>query len=722
MLLVPQGYSEALTTTRMCFNGPKTYQLGWFADFYHVDLTDRSFFSWTGDLIGFAERDVAGAIQDDKMIIRIHDEDLEDYYVHFNRQVGFNSGTNEAGDQVVVTKRSHGVGYAQSWLVSKLDAGQTRIITNFQDSGNDLKITVNSIDNATPRRASVTIHFGYCQYISPSGCSVCGEGLCVGNPDAIFSFPEQPSLSCGTLQTAGSKGQIPFNQCAMLASLIDVCECNGGPTPAPTPYVLVDVPGGDCTEGNPCQLCEGDCDGDEQCAPGLTCLQRWWEERITGCEGEGTPGKDYCYEKPLYTPLPLVDVPGGDCTAANPCGTCQGDCDANRQCAPGLTCFQRSELQPVPGCIGLGRYGKDYCYQHGTDVVPTPSPTPAPVVPTPAPTDVGCPAVPSAGCSVCGEGLCVGNPGAVFDFPGHPAVFCGDLQVAGDQGLIPLDQCPLLPGAISICECGTTAPRPTPSPVEPTPPPVDPTPPPLDPTPPPVDPTPPPVDPTPPPVEPTPPPVDPTPPPVDPTPPPVNPTLPPVNPTPSPVDPTPPPADPTSAPVDPTSAPAPSNCPDVPSNGCSVCGVGRCIGKPDAIFAFPGQPAVSCGDLQTAGEAGLVPLNQCPSLPLFLSDCECGTSGPEPTAPPVDPTPPPVDPTPAPNVQSAACPNVPPTGCSVCGTASCVGKPDAVFSFPSQPAVPCGKLQSAGLNGLIPLDVCPFLPGLIADCECGPSK
>lgn len=48
----------------------------------------------------------------------------------------------------------------------------------------------------------------------------------------------------------------------------------------------------------------------------------------------------------------------------------------------------------------------------------------------------------------------------------------------------------------------------------------------------------------------------------------------------------------------------------------------------------------------------------------------------------------------------------------------CVGYPDNVLAFPAQPPVPCGVLQDAGLDGLIPLDICPDLPNLI-DESCG---
>lgn len=123
---------------------------------------------------------------------------------------------------------------------------------------------------------------------------------------------------------------------------------------------------------------------------------------------------------------------------------------------------------------------------------------------------------------------------------------------------------------------------------------------------------------------------------------------------------------------------------------CSVCGDGLSVTKPKEIFAFPGQPVVECGQLETAGKDGTVPLNQCGFLPPLIKDtCGCRK----------------VD------------------GCSVCGEGKKVSKPDEIFAFPQQPVVACGALENAGRTGIVPLNECGFLPGLIADiCGCIPES
>ena len=54
---------------RSCFNGPKTYKLGWYAD-RHVEIT-AGVDSFNGRLYGFTQW--AATTPSDKMIIRIND-------------------------------------------------------------------------------------------------------------------------------------------------------------------------------------------------------------------------------------------------------------------------------------------------------------------------------------------------------------------------------------------------------------------------------------------------------------------------------------------------------------------------------------------------------------------------------------------------------------------------------------------------------------------------
>jgi len=225
--------------------------------------------------------------------------------------------------------------------------------------------------------------------------------------------------------------------------------------------------------------------------------------------------------------------------------------------------------------------------------------TPATLPPATSPSSAGCSIgeVPDTGCSVCGQGMCVTNSEAIFEFPGQPSVKCGELETAGLQGIVPLAQCGFLPSLITdTCVCQQSQNNPSSSSV----------------------------------------------------------SSPVTQPTPSPIR-------------QPTSTPPDGLCSttEIPDNGCSVCGPGMCISNSDAIFAFPGQPKVKCSDLESAGLAGIVPLDQCGFLPALVMDvCECKATinnPPSTVSSPGQPTPLPRQPTRPPTSPPLVSPGTIPT-------------------------------------------------------------
>mmetsp|Transcript_2142 Transcript_2142/g.3078 ORF Transcript_2142/g.3078 Transcript_2142/m.3078 type:complete len:83 (+) Transcript_2142:920-1168(+) len=56
-------------------------------------------------------------------------------------------------------------------------------------------------------------------------CSVCGDGKVVTAPNAMFEFPNQPSVPCKILEHAGMNGYIPLDQCVFLPPLLTMCGC-----------------------------------------------------------------------------------------------------------------------------------------------------------------------------------------------------------------------------------------------------------------------------------------------------------------------------------------------------------------------------------------------------------------------------------------------------------------------------------------------------------------
>lgn len=144
-----------------------------------------------------------------------------------------------------------------------------------------------------------------------------------------------------------------------------------------------------------------------------------------------------------------------------------------------------------------------------------------------------------------------------------------------------------------------------------------------------------------------------------------------------------------------------------------MCALSEELGHSHSLFNP--RPAVPCGTLQDAGLMGSIPLDSCPILPALIGVCACEmgelpTEAPDTTPVPDTPAPDtPAPDTPAPVEAPGGptpCPDIPDGGCSVCGDGLCVTSPDVIFEFPNQPPTPCGLLQQAGLDGIIPLDQC----------------
>ena len=154
--------------------------------------------------------------------------------------------------------------------------------------------------------------------------------------------------------------------------------------------------------------CQGDCDVDTQCQEGLICFKRSNGEPVPGCDGldNAKPETDFCVydgtippqaNLPSFSPAGLFQPSGSPLgsqldshaitsqapSKANPVSPissfpaesfpplliskvfplklCQGDCDSNDDCQPGLICFQRNGTEPVPGCSGTDSTRTDYC-------------------------------------------------------------------------------------------------------------------------------------------------------------------------------------------------------------------------------------------------------------------------------------------------------------------------------------------------------------------------
>ena len=104
----------------MCFNAAKSWQTQWYAS-KSIVVDPSAGGCFVGNLYGIADY---GNAASSTVLVKIDDASAMDYFVAFNRKIGINSGTVEAGDQVTVVQAGgEGTSYAESSLLAKLSAG-----------------------------------------------------------------------------------------------------------------------------------------------------------------------------------------------------------------------------------------------------------------------------------------------------------------------------------------------------------------------------------------------------------------------------------------------------------------------------------------------------------------------------------------------------------------------------------------------------------------------
>lgn len=148
---------------KKCFNGPKSWQLGWYDD-HNVAHDFGSVSSWSGRLLGVVDYDKDTESSFFTILKLTSDNNEEDYYVTFNRKKDFNLDSNEGGDMVLVTKRAKLplTSNADSWLMKEMDSSASNeyVIENFIDSA-PLTITVDAINlTSDPGYADVSVLAG----------------------------------------------------------------------------------------------------------------------------------------------------------------------------------------------------------------------------------------------------------------------------------------------------------------------------------------------------------------------------------------------------------------------------------------------------------------------------------------------------------------------------------------------------------------------------------
>jgi hypothetical protein len=140
-----------------------------------------------------------------------------------------------------------------------------------------------------------------------------------------------------------------------------------------TGALKLSLPG--CSVDNPCGLCQGDCDNDDECGGQLVCRQKSGPGSVDGCAGYDNSNSDFCVEPAATVAIINRDsdnsgsiIAGGKislslpgCSAAQPCGLCEGDCDSDADCDGDLVCAFKSGPGSIEGCSDFDNSSKDFC-------------------------------------------------------------------------------------------------------------------------------------------------------------------------------------------------------------------------------------------------------------------------------------------------------------------------------------------------------------------------
>lgn len=178
------GYGYNLDDTpEMCFNAPKTHQLGWFSS-YHEDLTVDDNFRYEGDLCAFTEVGSLPSLTQ-RMIVKLEGNSADfypDIFISFNRAAGITVGTKEGKDKVVIHKKERKNSAPKSLRIADLGAGDAVTLTV---NGREVTVEVTGINTgSSPSCATVKI----------SGADT--EAPSVSGAPSLSTFPSQtPSLS-----------------------------------------------------------------------------------------------------------------------------------------------------------------------------------------------------------------------------------------------------------------------------------------------------------------------------------------------------------------------------------------------------------------------------------------------------------------------------------------------------------------------------------------------
>jgi len=183
------GYTySGLNGPRMCLNGAKSYQSGWYHDATKtitpmITPAGNGNTCFIGRLYGVAEYEAGNS--DKTVIIKINDyrEGKDSYFVAFNRALRMNYGTQEGRNSVIITKaRGEGENASPSELIAKLNPLGKFAFRNFAGTGKKLVVEVVSRRARFPE-VRIQLAGEQCEGTFPPTPSP--KPACIGNKKAI---------------------------------------------------------------------------------------------------------------------------------------------------------------------------------------------------------------------------------------------------------------------------------------------------------------------------------------------------------------------------------------------------------------------------------------------------------------------------------------------------------------------------------------------------------
>lgn len=126
----------------MCFNGQKSWYLGWYSDRHETVHPESA--SWIGKLAGVDDYVNDRLSNQDSVIVKVRGS--TDLYVMYNKAQGVNAGVQEYGNRVTIVRGTVDSNAArESKMLRGLRSGEFYRYDNFAGSNRDLVIRVCSI-------------------------------------------------------------------------------------------------------------------------------------------------------------------------------------------------------------------------------------------------------------------------------------------------------------------------------------------------------------------------------------------------------------------------------------------------------------------------------------------------------------------------------------------------------------------------------------------------